>query len=193
MEIRLFTDVLDAAERFFKLVVGLKDVGREERKRYYETIEETYRLLDTSLLLVVTRLGDIVNKGAEGRQGEAIAALVSLDNPDWWYAVEREFGLCSNLRRLRSEMDTLAALPGPQVVQDWQDLKAMIDRILNSERDLADYIAYTLRNLAAAGNGSGLSEAAYRQAIDAARQARDGMVAQRRDLIRQQRDIMERI
>jgi hypothetical protein len=190
MEIKLFTDVLDASKQVVKDIVGLKNVGANERQRYYETIEETYRLLDTSLLLVVARLGDIVNKDAEGRPGDATSALVSLDNADWWYEREQEFGLCSNLRRLRNEMDTLSALPGPQVVKDWANLKMMIDGILHNERQLADYIAQTLHYLAAWGR---MPSSSYGQAIAATRQAHAVLLAQHRDFIRQQRDIMDRI
>ena len=46
MEIKLFPDIPDMIERFAKYLVALKEVGPNERARYYETIEETYRLLD---------------------------------------------------------------------------------------------------------------------------------------------------
>ncbi len=57
MEFKLFSDLIDALG---KVVIGLKtlaSIPKSERERYRKTMDETYRLVDTTLNMVIIQLG----------------------------------------------------------------------------------------------------------------------------------------
>lgn len=60
MELKLFTDLSNALG---KVVGGLKDIvnlPKAERETMRRMLDETYRLIDTALNVVIIRLGDIL-------------------------------------------------------------------------------------------------------------------------------------
>lgn len=59
MELKLFTDLIDAIGKVasgFKAIVNLPKTERETIRR---TLVETHRLIDTTLNMVIVRLGDM--------------------------------------------------------------------------------------------------------------------------------------
>ncbi len=66
MEFKLFTDLIDAlgkAAGGLKAIVNLPKAEREAMRR---TLDEAYRLIDTTLNMVVILLGDILTHAADG-------------------------------------------------------------------------------------------------------------------------------
>ena len=148
MEIKLFTDLIDALS---KVGAGLKALGalpKQERDKYRQAMKDTYRLIDTSLNMVILRLGDILLLDNDRAFMQEVATL---DNYEGWRNAEREFRLCENLRATHSEMGTLRSeLLGPLSVQDWDALLEQMQAVFSAEYELAFYISSQFRELAEA-------------------------------------------
>lgn len=135
MDFQLFTEVV---EKLVNAGLALMNMGKDERAKYREVLSETCRLLDTTLNMVIARLGDI---GSIKDDIEFLNAVKALDNYDEWLRVEREIWLCENLRAAVAESETLrGALVGKASINDWNELLVQMRNILNVERDLAQYI-----------------------------------------------------
>jgi hypothetical protein len=65
MEIKVFSDMIDALERAGKGLVALADLSANERQRYREVVGETYSLLDSAIILVIVRLGHLLQLSAQ--------------------------------------------------------------------------------------------------------------------------------
>lgn len=56
-----------------------------------QTLDETYRLIDTTLNMVIIRLGDILLRAVDD---DFLREAARLDNYNEWMQAEREFRLC---------------------------------------------------------------------------------------------------
>jgi hypothetical protein len=91
MELKLFTDLIDALG---KVVGGLKaivNLPKATREAIRQTLDETYRLIDTTLNMVIIRLGDILLLAAGD---DFLREAARLDNDNEWMRAEREFRQC---------------------------------------------------------------------------------------------------
>jgi len=91
MELKLFTELIDALGKvagWLKAIVNLPKAQRETKRR---TLDETYRLMDTTLNMVIIRLGDILLRTADD---DFLSEAARLDNDNEWMQAEREFRLC---------------------------------------------------------------------------------------------------
>ena len=135
MNFQLFTEI---AEKLINAAKSLMSLAKEERTRYREVLSETCRLLDTTLNMVIARLGDI---GSIKDDSDFLDAVKALDNYEEWLRVERQIWLCENLRAAVAESETLrSTLVGKASIDEWDELLDQMRNILNVERDLAYYI-----------------------------------------------------
>jgi hypothetical protein len=77
MEMQLFTDLIDALSKVSDGLKTLTDFPKSERDKYRQILEETYRLIDTTLNMVIIRLGNILYLNDDS---EFISEVVKLDN-----------------------------------------------------------------------------------------------------------------
>ncbi|MDP2619117.1 MAG: hypothetical protein Q8P46_02900 [Hyphomicrobiales bacterium] len=78
---------------------GLKDIvnlPKAEREAMRWTLDETYRLIDTTLNMVIIRLGELSLFAAKD---DFARRAVRLDNNNEWMQAEREFRLPTKSRR----------------------------------------------------------------------------------------------
>jgi len=59
MELKLFTDLIDALGKVAGGLKAIVNLPKPERETIRRTLDETYRLIDTTLNMVIIRLGDI--------------------------------------------------------------------------------------------------------------------------------------
>lgn len=60
MEIRLFSDMIDALGKVSGGLKAIVNLPKARREAIHLTLGETYRLIDTMLNMVIIRLGDIL-------------------------------------------------------------------------------------------------------------------------------------
>jgi|SRR5262245_8599735 len=146
MEVKIFTDVIDALEKVGKALVSLKNIPKEKRERYLTAVTDAFTLLDSAVTLVIIRLGDVA---ASENEAELSSELLRLDSSKEWLAIERDVRLCRNLRIAHAEVDSfvlsfMVKLSG----RDWDNVRCLVDRVLEREGELADFIASSLSHLA---------------------------------------------
>lgn len=189
MTIKLFSDLIDA---FGKVAGGLKvivNLPQTERETIRQTLDETYRLIDTTLNMVIIRLGDIQ---LEPSDDDLLREVARLDNYNEWMQAEREFRLCRSLRVALRETQTLVSrLTGAVSTKDWDGLLQQMQTILASEGEVALFIGGQFQQLA---NEARLAAQdtqrtqAVREALNAFRAA---LIAERQALIKQELALFE--
>lgn len=145
MGIKLFSELIDVLEKVAKGFKALKDIAPKERDKFHDVMEETYRLIDTTLNMIIFRLGDILLPENKNEFAEEVAKL---DNYKGWIEAEREFRLCKSLRRaLRETQDLYDQIKGKISTQDWKALIKMMKFILATEGELAYFIEGKFKEL----------------------------------------------
>lgn len=146
MDVKIFTDVIDALEKVGKALVALKNIPKQKRERYITAVTDAFTLLDSAITLVINRLGDVA---ANQNDADLRSELLRLDSSKEWLAIERDVRLCRNLRIAHAEVDSfvlsfMAELSG----RDWDNVRCLVDQVLEREGELADFIASSLSRLA---------------------------------------------
>jgi hypothetical protein len=189
MALKLFTDLIEALG---KVTDGLKvivNLSKDKRESIHRPLDETYRLIDTTLNMVIIRLGDIVLQASDD---DFLREVARLDNYNDWMQAEREFRLCRSLRVALRETESLAGhLAGAVSAKDWDALLQQMRAILASEGEVALFIGQQFQQLAndarSAGQNPGLIQS-VRYALTAFRAS---LVAERQELIKQELALYE--
>ena len=171
-----------------KAAVALKDVPVEQRKHYRDIIDETYSLLDSALMLLIRRLGDLLLI-AEKDKAKFADELKRLDNFQEWEQLERNVRLCRPLREAAAEMDSLQTkLKNKISLKDQQTLQRLINYVLRQgEASLAEFLSRSLYDLASIRlEEPGKASEVYNNAVAAVRKKRDELKLERRKLIESQ-------
>jgi hypothetical protein len=185
--IKLFSDLISVLGKIVSGLNLLTDIPRKDRDELRQKLDETYRLLDTALSMIIMRLGDILLMQTDS---EFLQETAKLKNTHEWLQVEREVRLCQSLRRFVKDMESLkgqlaAKLTRSVGQRDWDVLVVQVPLILGLENVLGDYISQEFAQLAnAADNASkGRTAESVRNVVTSFREA---LVAQRRSLIQQE-------
>ncbi len=189
MESKLFTDLIDALG---KVATGLKTTGTPpgtERDRYRQTLDETFRLIDTTLNMVIIRLGDILLPKPDAA---FVQEAAQLDNYGQWMQAEREFRLCRSLRASLHDTETLAStLSGTPGANDWDTLLQQMRSILASEGEVAEFIGRQFYLIAGATRGAGTDASKINEVRDQLAAFRGILIAERKQLIQQELTLFE--
>lgn len=146
MGIKLFTDLIDALGKVAGGLKALVNLPKAERETIRRTLDETYRLIDTTLNMVIIRLGDIQLPASDD---DFLREVARLDNYNEWIQAEREFCLCCSLRFALRETETLASgLTGTVSAKDWDALLQQMRAILATEGEVALFIGQRFQQLA---------------------------------------------
>ncbi|MFH0730307.1 MAG: hypothetical protein V2B19_28690 [Pseudomonadota bacterium] len=187
MEFKFFTDLIDALG---KVVSGLKaiiNLPRAERDAIRRTLDETYRLIDTTLNMVIIRLGDIL---LQETIDDFLSETARLDNYNEWMQAEREFRLCRSLRVVLREAETLTGkLPAAMSMIDWEALLKQMQRILTAESELARFIGEQFQQLAGEAYSARQDSIKTKSVRDTLTAFRSALVAERQELIRQELEL----
>ncbi|MDN7177821.1 hypothetical protein M0D69_07260 [Caballeronia sp. SEWSISQ10-4 2] len=189
MDIKLFSDVIDALAKAGDILKAVVGYPKGQRDKIQETLNETYRLLDTTLSMVIIRLGDIRLKDED----ELLKEAACLGNYEAWMNAEREFRLCASLRKAIREMETVIGdFSGRVSTKDWESLLGQMRAILKSEYEVAQFIAEQFSTLA--NDASRAERTGDAKAIDdALREFRESLIAERETLIKQELKLREAI
>lgn len=190
MDIQLFSDLIDALGKVAEGIKTLANIPKNEREKYRQVMDDTYRLIDTTLNMVIIRLGDILHQD----EANFLLEVAKLDNYQEWSQVEREFRLCLSLRVALREMETLSGkLVGKMSTKDWDALLNQLRSILGAEDDVANFIAMRLSVLA----GSVINVAPGTQASSTVRNQvtafREGLKKERQLLIQQEIEMYPKV
>jgi len=181
VDLKLFTDLIEALGKVAKGVKSISDIPKSEREKYRAVLDETYRLIDTTLNMVIIRLGDI--QAADDDQ-DFMDGVAGLDNYSDWMHAEREFRLCKSLRVVLRETETLSGrLAGALSTADWQALLDHMRRILATEGEVAEFIGAHFHGLADAATRP---DGEIRDIKANVSEFRDAIIRERQELIRQE-------
>lgn len=181
MAFKPFSDLRDALGTLVKDVSGLADIPKKEREKYLRVLDETMSLLDHALLLMISRLGDLLNMASRSDQKGFTLELRALDNASDWYKIERDVRLCLNLRNTCREMSSLIDnLKAHLSLREPDEIRRLFYLIFGAEVTLADLISTELKGLAQLPTGS---KEEYEHAVERVRQTRDLLAEERKRLI----------
>jgi len=186
---KFFSDLITALGKVGSGLKALADLPKAEREKYRQVMDETYRLIDTTINMVIIRLGDILHLDDDQ---QVLDEVSKLDNFDGWYKAEREFRLCQSLRVAVCETETLRSrLAGPISTKDWDALLQQMENMLTTESEVALFIAQQFNTLAQEARDltadAGKTSAVRDQAIG----FRDALIAERQRLIQQEMQLYE--
>lgn len=177
---KLLTDLIDVGG---KVVDGLKTIAglpKAEREKYRQVMDDIYTLIDTTLSMVILRLGDILLLKDDGK---FLGEVSKLDNYHEWLEAERQFRLCKSLRVALSEAERLPGkLPGKLSIRDWDALLDQMRSVLPKEYELAWYIGKRFEALASYANKAGVPPDRVRERVTAFRKV---VCKERQQLIQQ--------
>src|SRR5690349_13693849 len=127
MELKLFTDLIDAIEKSINALSKISNLPKDTRDQLRTTFEETFKLLDTSLNMVTIRISEILRmeKATEFKK-----EIKQLNNDVGWTQAEREFRLCKSLRHTVNETQRLKQKILKFVsVQNWTAMQNQMEAI----------------------------------------------------------------
>jgi hypothetical protein len=191
MEVKIFTDVIDALEKVGKAVIALKDMPKKQRTAYRDAVRDTYKLLDSALNLVSNRLSDLVQI-AKTDQNKFIAELKALDNEQEWKRISRDVRLCETLRIAHREMDGLTLKVMAFVSgRDWENTRKLVDQVLEREGTLANFISNSLKSLAKQAETASQSSDGFDHALKAVSKTNNKLDKERLRLIKSEIEFLD--
>lgn len=189
MELKLFTGLIDALGKVAGGLKAIVNLPKAERETIRGTLDETYRLIDTTLNMVIIRLGDIVLQASDD---DFLREVARLDNYNEWMQAEREFRLCRSLRVTLRETETLAGrLAGAVSAKDWDALLQQMQTILATEGEVALFISQQFQQLAIDARSAEQDSERTQSVRDALAAFRASLVAERHKLIKQELGLFE--
>ena len=185
MDMKFFSDLIDALAKVVDGLKALVNLPKAERDKYREAMDETCRLIDTTLNMVIIKLGDISYEAADT---DLLREVARLDNYTDWMTAEREFQLCRNLRVAVREAETLQSrLIGTVIANDWDALLRQMQAVLASEGQIASFIGDQFSTLS---NTARTSSPDIRVLRDNLRAVRTALISQRQKLIQREMELM---
>jgi len=193
----VFSAAIAALERLGGLIRDAVQIPKRRRKEYLDAVTDAFTLLQTAVLLVETRLGDLLriqddpalDNGAKQRR--FVQELAGLDNTKRWLELEREVALCRSLQLTSNRLgDAANVVVNGLAFKDQQAIYSLIDDVLERERMLAEHISSSLvqlSDMAPAARASADGRAAAWRAVE---RQRKRVTAERRQLIEAERTFL---
>lgn len=95
MKIKLFANLNDTLGKVAGGLKAIVNLPKAEQEAMRRPLDETYRLIDTTLNMVIIRLGDLLLNVADD---DLLREAARLDNVNKRIQADREFRLCRSLR-----------------------------------------------------------------------------------------------
>jgi hypothetical protein len=187
MELKLFTDLIDALGKVAGGLKAIVNLPKAERETMRRTLDETYRLVDTTLNMVIIRLGDILLQTADE---DFLREAVRLSNCGEWMQAERDFRLCRSLRVALRETQTLVGkLTGAVSTKDWDALLLEMGSILATEGEVAEFISQQFQQHASDALSASQDTKRTQSIRDSLAAFRAALLDERHELIKQELDL----
>ncbi len=191
MDFKLFTDLYNTLKSVFADIKSLADIPVEERKKYRDVLGETYSMLDVSLNMVISRLADTLREPNDDFKLQAVQNLEYMND---WLEAERRFRLCSNLRATLSETRHIRdKLVGKHSVNNWDKLIALMESIMATEGELADYISKEFSEISYKARQISVGSSEYKKQLKALEDFRKKLINERRELIKEETKLYDEI
>ncbi len=186
MGIEIIRDAIDLLEKVGKAISILSNIPKKTRERYRDALDDTFLMFDSTLNMIILRLGDMLFGDARNDDQLFINELYRLDNWDEWHQIERDLRICSNLRELKSEVNSLGHSADRFMVNDWNQLINFIDNALATEGELAFTIQSILSQLSSKVSDAEKSSKELEKVKEEVRDFRKLLRKERLDLIKRQ-------
>ncbi|MGD8452541.1 MAG: hypothetical protein PVJ57_12040 [Phycisphaerae bacterium] len=189
MALGLFSDMIDALGNVVGKLKSIATFPKAQREAIRQPLDETCRLIDTTLNMVIIRLGDIL---LESQDEVLLKEAARLDNFEAWMNAEREFRLCRSLRVAEREMTTLAGKVGGAIsTKDWEALLEHVRTVLAAEDHVAVFICRQFERLAGDAGDANPGTQAAREVRDTLTAFRAALVSERQALIQHERALYD--
>lgn len=127
----------------------LANLSKNEREEYRSKIEETYRLFDEVIVVMMNRLGTIKSI-SDDNIDEFFKQLLLLNSIEEWVRVERDVRLCKPISDAMREMDSiLPKLKAKLSLKDDQKVYDLFAIMATGRGSFADYITESIEYLVA--------------------------------------------
>ncbi|KKL87593.1 hypothetical protein LCGC14_1933170 [marine sediment metagenome] len=144
----VFLDVVDVIGKIWGSIKRIAKIPKEERAKYRDQFSDTLKLLEHAILLIHTRLRDLLGIIREGDLVELRKELFELGDYGKWLQIERDVRICRNLRIAQREMSSIIEKFKKKIsIKDVDEFNKNFERILRGEQELADYITSSLKQL----------------------------------------------
>jgi hypothetical protein len=184
VRLALVNDLLDAIERVAQHVLTAARLPKKRRDELLHVLSETYKLLDSVLLMVINGMTRVIDRAERGEQEEFARELSKLRWGEEWLERTREMSLSSGLRRMHAEMKRgPTRLLSRKAVKDWDALKHLMDRTMLHEDGLAHELSALLGELSSHAEDARASEEGFSHAWSELREAREALDLERQRLI----------
>jgi hypothetical protein len=184
LEINLLSDLLDALERVGKHVATAARLPKKRRNELLDVLDKTYEVADRVLLMVIGRIGRVIDRAERDAQGDFASELSQLGWSEDWLGSSRELSLSSGLRRVHAEMERAPTrFLSRRAVRDWDELKRIMEQTMDDEGGLAEEIGKRLIELSRHADAARSSDEGFRAAWAELSSAREAFESERRRLI----------
>lgn len=191
MELKLFSELIDALGKVVNGLKAIANLPKKEREKIYKTLDETYRLIDTTLNMVIIRVGDILQTTGED---DFLHEAARLDNFDDWIKSEREFRLCRSLRIALRETETIVGkISGTVSTKSWDTLLEQMNAILATEGEVALFIGQQFHERANDARNAGQDMRKIKTVRKALEAFRTALIAEREELVKQELDLYKMV
>ncbi len=153
----------------------------------YDKIKLCNKAIDSALLLIINRLGDIllIEKTDRSRFRQEV---YSLDSYAAWNTLERDVRLCRSLRSMYTEMRSMLTKVRDRIsLNDGAALELLVSSILyEGEGSLAAFISESLHNLSVKLDTQDESSEIYKNTLEEILNTRKILIDIRRNAIKSQ-------
>lgn len=190
LKVELIKELLDALERVGQYVLTAARLPRKRREELLKVLSATYEVLDRVLLMVIGRIGRVIDRAEQGDRAEFASELANLGWYEEWLHSTREMSLSSGLRRMHAELRRAPTrLFTRKAVKDWEALKEIMERTMDDEGGLAEQIALMLTGLSQSAEKARSSDEGFHEAWDQLTAAREALQNERKRLLKAETDI----
>ena len=191
MDIKLFSDLIDALGKVMGALKTLTGLPKSERDKYRQVLDDTNQLIITTLTMIILRLGDLLRTD---KDDEFLTGVYGLDNYDEWLKAEQAFRVCNSLRAAVNEAGDLKThLAGKIAVGDWDALLDQMNHILKTEGQLANFVALRFDDLAARAKQAQPGTQGATDVRTEVEATRDALKKEREQLLRQEVELLNMV
>jgi hypothetical protein len=145
MSIDKLPDTINTAVKVGDAVVKMPS---NQRQFYRDAVNGTFEVLDSALVLIITRLESIIVIAPEN-QAKFIEELRNLGSVPKWREMQRNVNLCNDLRTAGREMKSRwSKIKDDLSLESKNELRDLIDKMVEGEESFAKLISESFVDLA---------------------------------------------
>jgi len=180
----LLESVLDKSiNLLIEVAPKLARLPKNERDYYRMKVDETYRLFDEVIMLMMNRLGTIISI-VDSNEEEFFRQLRLLNNVEECVQRERDVRLCKPISDALREMESiLPKIKAKLSLQDDDEVGRMFAVMASGRGSFADYITESLKTLTELEERQPHSHQRYLEAREVVKKKYDEFRQKRKELI----------